>query len=1159
MNKSKILQINQKSGSGKFLAIIKIAILLIIHSTIVFASDTLAKDIKFNIKVHNATLIKVLSEVEKATDYGFLIKTDQLNLNKKYSLDLKNVDIEQVLNKVLDRTLFTYTIIDNNIVISKVLPANLNKPVIKSINIKGKVLDDTGLPLPGVSVSVKGTTNATLTDVNGNYSINNVAEDAVLRFSFLGMTTQEIPVEGKSIINITLKQESIATEEVVVVAYGTQRKETLTGSISTLKGTEILNTRSPNLIQNVQGKISGVQIRQSSSQPGGGQTSINIRGFGTPLIVIDGVIRDGVGEFERLDPNDIESISVLKDGSAAIYGIGASNGVILVTTKKGSSGPVKVNYSNNLGFSSPTSIPKAVNSADWVDLRNELGANIWLGPTNTREETQKYKDGVEPGYESVDWYNETMKPSAIQQQHNLSLRGGSENIKYFVSTGYTKDNGLVRENPLNFQQFNFRANSDIKLAKSLDLNINLFGRRDLNNQIAGGFTSILSGVYGAVPYQKPYINDDPNFPAAIVAGTTNPVALIRPDLTGYNDTKTNLLRSSISLNYKIPGVKGLEARIFGAFDLNNSSNKFLSRQIKLYRLDPVTQETVQASTYSSDAISFNLPSSQRLNLQSQLNYKASFNNKHNISSMFLHELRTIDSQSIFARRDIDFFTVDVLAQGSLINQTNDGNELQQRYESFIGRFNYDFKQKYLAEFVFRQDGSFRYGPNQRWGFFPGVMLAWRVSEEGFIKNNLSFLQNMKLRVSYGETGEDVGQPFQYVAGYQTGSSLGYEFVDGVYKTLVQAPLLVNNNLSWSRSKILNAGIDLELFKNGLFGLTFDVYRRNREGLLATRAGSLPNTFGASLPQENLNSDRVQGFDFTINHRNKIGEFSYGISANMNISQSMNLYREQNPFQSSYSKWKNDQSYRNKNIIWGYDVIGRFQNWEEIRNYPVFMDGTTGNISQLPGDPIYRDVNGDGLITTDDMLPMFRGGQVLASGSSSPDYTSGQPPVQFGFNFNGSYKGFDFNVLVQGAANYTINLGNEWQTPLFSDRNAPQYLMDRWRLADYYDKDSEWVPGYFPATRRPLDAPTIRLTNNIYRRNASYVRLKNIEIGYTIPKKLLNQVKIDNLRIHANATNIYTRTDRILKLFDPERGEGDFGSNYAYPLIKSINLGLNVTF
>eukprot|EP01136_Pigoraptor_vietnamica_P030687 Opistho-1_new@90268 len=523
-----------------------------------------------------------------------------------------------------------------------------------------------------------------------------------------------------------------------------------------------------------------------------------------------------------------------------------------------------------------------------------------------------------------------MKSSSTQNQQNLSLRGGGDVASYFVSFGYTKDNGLVRENPLNYEQLNFRANSDIKLAKSLNMNLNLSGRRDLNNQISGGFITILSGVYSAVPIQKPYINDDPNFPASLSAGT-NPVALTRPDLTGFSTTRANLIRSSASLTYDVPMIKGLQAKLFGAYDINQSANKNLSRQIKLYKLDPATQEVSLATTYSNDLISLNYPNSQRVNLQAQLSYKTTLADNHNISAMLLYEQRKISSTSLYGKRDYDFYTVDVINQGSLINQVADGSESEEAYRSYVGRLNYDFKQKYLLELVFREDGSYRYNPDQRWGFFPGLSLAWRASEESFVKNNLKLISNLKFRASYGETGEDAGSPFQYLEGYQTGSTLGYEFVDGVYKSVILSPQLVNRNLTWYKAKTYDVGFDLDLFKNGLIGFTFDVYRRDRSGLLSTRAGSLPNTFGASLPQENLNSDRVEGFDFSISHRNKIGEFNYAVALNMNISQSKNLYIERSPYQSSYAKWRNDGSYRNKNIVWGYEVIGRFKSWDEIRN------------------------------------------------------------------------------------------------------------------------------------------------------------------------------------------------------------------------------------
>jgi hypothetical protein len=432
-----------------------------------------------------------------------------------------------------------------------------------------------------------------------------------------------------------------------------------------------------------------------------------------------------------------------------------------------------------------------------------------------------------------------------------------------------------------------------------------------------------------------------------------------------------------------------------------------------------------------------------------------------------------------------------------------------------------------------------------------------MSEENIIKDNLKFINNLKWRVSFGETGQDAGNPFQYVEGYQTGALTGYEFVDGVWTSSILSPSLVNRNLTWFNAKTYDAGFDLDIF-NGLLGTTFDLYRRDRTGLLSTRNLSLPNTFGASLPQENLNSDRVQGIDFEIRHKNKIGEFAYALAFNMNISRSMNLYIEQGPFQSSNSKWKYDNSYRNKNVIWGYEVIGRFKSWDEIRNYPVYIDGSAGNLKQLPGDPIYHDVNHDGMISSADMLPIFWGGQVTQSNNLA-DFNSGQPPLQFGLNLSGAWKGFDFNILLQGAARYTVALSAEWQSPMYSDKSAPEYLTDRWHLSDPSDKNSEWIPGYFPASRVPGDANSLFLTNNIYRRDAKYLRLKNIQLGYTIPVKTVNSLKFESCRVYINATNPYTFTDKILKMFDPERGEGDWGSNYSYPLNQSINIGVNLTF
>lgn len=1107
---------------------------------------------KIIVKSKNKPLESVLKMIEGQTSYRFAYSPEVIDVSQLITVEVRSNTVEEILSEFLPHLGLTYSVIGNQIMLKQ------RDDRIKRIEIKGDVLDSDGTPLVGVVVAEKGyRLNATVTDINGRFALS-AMPDVMIEFSCIGYEAKKVLsahlLESPQVI---LQVESTSLDEVVVVGYGVQKKETLTGSVANMKGDVLLTTKSPNLIQAMQGKLSGVQIRQSDSQPGSNSTSINIRGFGAPLVVIDGVLRDGTDELQALDPNDIESISVLKDGAAAIYGIGAANGVLIVTTKQGRKGEMKVSFSGNMGFSTPTDIPRMAKAAEWIDLKNELNVNRWAGMAYESDEIQKYKDGVLSGYENVDWYGEVMKTWATQHQYNLSVQGGSDIATYFVSLGYIRDNGLVVNNPLNYEQYTFRMNSGIELSKNLHMDVNISARIDKNNQLgSGGFMDIYKGVMTAAPFQKPYINDDERYPAYISSSATNPSVLVRPDLVGYNTSESNIIRSSLNLVYDFPFVKGLKFKLFGAYDLNSSDNKVLQRKVSLYKADSESGETFEAGTFSNDNIANTKSDRQRLNFQGTVQYSNEFADAHNVSAMLLYEMRYTKYTSLNGKRYYDFYTTDVLDQAGMVDQSTGGSFSETANMSLVGRFNYDYKSKYLAEFIFRYDGTYRYNPDKRWGFFPGVSLGWRISEEDFVKRNATFINNLKLRASFGVTGQDAGEPFQYVEGYQTGSTYGYEFTDGIWTTMVSSPLLVNRNLTWYTAHTYDLGLDVELW-DGLFGLEFDLYRRDRYGILSRRSTSLPNTFGASLPQENLNSDRVQGIDFKVSHRNNIGSFYYGIDFNMNISQAMNLYVEQGSFQSSYSKWRNDSSYRNKNIIWGYDIIGRFESWEQIRNYPVYMEGEKGNSQQLPGDPIYRDVNGDGMITSADQLPMFYGGQVTIDNKA--DYSSGQPPLQYGLTLSAGWKGIDFNMLLQGAARYTIYIGAGWQIPLYSDRNAPAYLMDRWHLEDPADKDSAWIPGYFPASREATDAASLRYENSLYRRDASYLRIKNIELGYSLPHEVLKRVRIEKFRIYVNVYNALTFTDEILKMFDPERGEGNYGSNYSYPLNKSVNVGLNITF
>lgn len=1130
----------------KILMIMKLTTFLIFINLLHVSAAVYSQDEKLSLHLKNVTLKELFSAIEKKTDYKFLYRDDVLK-TQLVSINVNERPLSEILSNTFENSESTFHFLDNHLIVITPKPQQ---------KVTGIVTDNsTDEPLPGVNILVRGSTKRTVTDLNGKFSIDVADANATLVFTMVGYVSENVTVKDKSVIKVKLIADVKNLEELVVVGYGIQKKESLTGAISNINSASILSTKNPNLIQNLQGKIPGLQIRQSNSMPGSTATSINIRGFGTPLFVIDGVLRDGAAEFQRIDPNDIESISVLKDGSAAIYGIGADNGVVIVTTKKGKKGKLSLSYSGNMGWATPTDVPRMVSGSEWVDLQNEMRANVWNGTQFSPEETQKYKDGVLPGYESVNWYDETMKKFASRQQHNLSVRGGTEASTYFVSLGYLKDGGLLKSDAIDFNQINMRSNINVNLGKNLTMDLNLSGRRENNNQIASGFMGIFKGTVAAAPFQKPYINDDPNFPAYI-ASSSNPVALSREDLAGYQSLHTNLVQSSVNLTYNIPYITGLKAKGLVAYDFTSVSNKYLNKTIKFYTADPTTGEPVFANTAKNTDIAGVTNFNDRLSFQAQLLYNKTIAKNHNISATILYEERKGNYSMLKAQRNYDFYTVDVINQAPTANQTTDGSESEISNISYVGRFNYDFRQKYLFEFAFRSDGTYRYSPDHRWGFFPYVSAGWRISEEKFIKDNLKFINNLKIRGSYGKTGEDAGEPFQYVSGYRTGATTGYEFSDGVWTGNIQSPTLVNKNLTWYKASTIDLGVDLEVL-NGKLGFSFDLYQRDRNGLLAYRNGSLPNTFGATLPQENLNSDRVKGVELSLSHKNTIGKFSYGINANLNISQSMLLYIEQAAFQSSYSKWKNDNSYRNSNIIWGYEIIGQFENWDQIRNYPVYMDAAAGNSKQLPGDPIYRDVNGDGVITSLDAVPMFRSGQTSNGGSAN--YSSGQPPLQYGITMNASWKGFDVNLLFQGAANYTIKLNEAWATPFYAQLNAPNYMLDRWHLEDPFDKNSQWIEGTLPATRDINSASSVHMENSIWRRNASYLRIKNLELGYTIPQASLRKLKISALRFYINGSNLYTFCDKLLRQFDPERGEGPYGAEYDYPLTQSYNVGLNLTF
>ena len=1010
------------------------------------------------------------------------------------------------------------------------------------VRVKGHVSDVNQELLIGVSIQEKGTSNGIITDVNGGFSLE-VSPKATLVVSYVGYATQEFPIKNQTDFDIVLQEDAQLLNEVVVVGYGTQKKGNLTGAIASIKSDEILTTTHSSLAQNLQGKVAGLQIRQQSGEPGSFDNMISIRGFGTPLYVIDGIPRDGSGEFQRLNPTDIESISILKDASAAIYGLNAANGVILVTTKKGQKGKPRFNYSGVFGWQKPTDVPEMMNAGQFMDIKNEASINAGGEPILTKEELMKWKEGA-PGYESTDWYDEAMKGSAFQQQHNFSVTGGSENVDFFFSLGYLTDNGIVKNDGFDYEKYTFRSNLSAKLSKHLTAEVLMGGRYDTKKTPRFTFFDIFKATRAAWPTERPFANNNPDYPSKVFLDN-NPVAMSDPDIVGYSQTNNKALQTTASVKYDVPFVQGLQIKATGAYDSNMYMGKNAHRSYDVFtyasETDTYLKQTIGAPAYINNSYDDH----NKLVLQAQVSYQRLFNKRHNVGVTLVYEQSKYWYRNSSLHRDYDFYTNDQVDQGSVNNMKNGGYETEEASMSYIGRFTYDYMSRYLVEFAFREDGSYRYAPGARWGFFPVVSVGYRISEEKFIKDNLTFIDNLKLRASYGTVGENTGEPFQYVQGFSTTGGGGYSFVDGVYTGGAASPGIINPNLTWLKSKTLNIGIDVGLFK-GLLNFEMDLYQRDRKGLLAKRNLSLPNTFGGSLPDENINSDRVRGIDLSVSHNNSIGSFHYGVKFNMNFARTMNRYVERAPFRSSMEKWRNGSSNRWNDMSWGFVPVGQFQDMDDVNSY-ILQNGDQGNIQELPGSFKYEDVNGDGLLDDNDLQPLF---------------WTGQPKMHYGITLNASYKGFDFNALLQGSGKYSVRFTEIYSEIMaLNGANMPTYFYDRWHRADPYDPNSEWIPGKWPASKASSSGQvgSMYKESKIWRRDASYLRLKNIEIGYTIPKRLLAKTGLADVRVYVDAYNLFTFADSFVKPFDPEKIEGAYGCGFSYPVMKSYNIGVNVSF
>ncbi|HDR88818.1 MAG TPA: TonB-dependent receptor [Bacteroidetes bacterium] len=1033
----------------------------------------------------------------------------------------------------------------------------------QNLRISGTVTDANGEPVVGVTIVEKGTTHGTITNEDGQYVLENVPGDAVLVFSFVGMITQEIPVEGRTVINVELQEQVIGLEELVVVGYGVQKKATLTGATAVVNNEDLAVSPTPTLSQAVVGKAPGVMARQADGRPGKA-AYIQIRNMGTPLYVIDGIPATEE-DFNNLDVNSIEDMSILKDASAAIYGIRASNGVVLITTKKGKTGESnKINVNTYYGWQNWTRFPRPADAGTFVFAKatadvNRTMASTGTGSTSwTQEDLEHWRLQDTPDHQGTDWYEFAVVKNAPQQYFNINTTGGTENTTYYIAVSRLNQDGNFTE--YNFNRTNLQTNVESRIRESITVGARISAQiNNTNSPAAPGdvMWNPMYGLYRNYPTWRPYANDNPDY-VNHTDWDESHHALFRKDIIGYYEQIYRSMNSVLYAEYQTP-LEGLTARVQYSFRANQGNYDRFQYTYNTYTYDPETDMYNVTGGLSSGSHSRN--STLRLGnvYQAQLNYANTFG-QHSIAATYVFEAQDNESPSnlsVSSKPSSNYLELIQFAELTGFSNTWSAGALM----GHVGRINYDYADKYILELSGRYDASYIFPPGERWGLFPSVSAGWRISEESFFQNSAlgGIFKELKLRGSYGMMGNDSPGgygAFDYLAGYDYNS--GSQVFDGnlVVGTALRDP--GTTNITWAKAYVTDIGIDISML-DGALSAEFDVFRRDMKGLSAQRYDVLiPEEVNIILPYENLEADRHEGLDGLVRYRGRSGDFTYNVAVNVGYSRSKTLDVYKPRFGNSWDEYRSGQEGRYKNITWMYECIGQFQSMDEINNYPVNIDGR-GNTTLLPGDLIYKDVNDDGVIDGYDMRPLgYPYEPQLPWGWGNP-YRNALPGLNYGLTFNVTWKGFDLNVAAQGGALTTFIAEWELRNPLQGMANSAERLLDdAWHMEDIYNpSDDSWVPGFYPAVRPNMAYHSNgNKSSTFWSRNVKYLRFRNIDLGYTLPSKWVNRIGIQRMRVYANGYNLFSIDN--LKDFgiDPELATT---SGLQYPQSKIINVGVNVTF
>lgn len=1099
------------------------------------------KDVRTDLEVENATLKKVFRLLEEGTSFEFSYATNNIPLNKKVSVKRKNENLYDILSELSQKADVEFKRVNGQIIVKQRRATDesiVMDQTLADVDIAGKVTDENGEGLPGASIVVQGTATGTTTNLDGDYKLS-VPEGSTLVVSFVGYKQQAIAVGSQTTINVQMELDAEQLEEVVVLGYTTRKRGELTGSVSTVSAEQLEKTPNKDLAKSLSGRVAGLIVVDRGGLPGttNGMDML-IRGKSTmgnnaPLILIDNI---PAASFSFLAPTDIESISVLKDGAAAIYGARAANGVILVTTKRGRKGTPKINLSSQYTLAGLTARPNLMSSPQFATYHNEAAERDGTALPYSEADIAMYEAGNDPSYPNTDWYDETVNNYTPEWRHTMSVSGGSDNVSYFLSGDLLEQQGAFKSGDVNFNQKQLRSNIDVNLTNFLKVGIDVSGRFGQRNQPGVSFGHIYKHIYTNAPTEVA------TYPNGLHAwggeDGANPIIMTRED-GGFINTDDNNMRYRLSYDLDLSQwVEGLNIQGFAGIRDWNTKTKSWYTPWTYYSYNSSTDEYSahrgNSQQGTQQVLRENFWQYNELMLNSTIRYDRTFGD-HTLKGFVGIERFDSEQSNFYAQRQ-GFPSNDrpELFAGGDDGQISSGSSSESARLNYFGSVSYDYAKKYFVDFTLRSDGSGNFPEGKRFGTFPGVAVAWSIGDESFMEDAKPLFSSVKLRTSWAKMGNDRIAPFQFLTRYAYGGASNapqpnyYHFGTNATRYLgfsSAAFPAANPNVTWETANMSNIGLNFSMFD---YKLTADInyFYQKREGILIPNTGATPDFTGINLPDENLGKVDNYGWEFQLGWNDQIGDLTYNLGFNYTIAKNKIVFMDEAvdvPDQLKQEGFPLDSR-----VL--YLTNGLFKNQEEVDAAPVKLNGT------VPGEPHYIDTNEDGEISAGDRVRRH----------SSPI-----PEVQYGITGGLSYKGFDFNFLFQGQAKADMLV-------YFQAFNRPEFMFtERWTPEN---QNARYPRAFITSDYSGNQSGDIGNPEmaDFYYHSASFLRLKEVELGYTFGKEKL---KYGSARVFFRGMNMLTLFSDVFNDFglDPEAGDYNDFRFSTYTGLKSFSFGVNFNF